>query len=247
MAQEVFRYPIPGRYEYEWIQIKGRGAMSSSKGIILLPRELLEIMPPDALRRMVLGRDPGRALDLDLSESFPRFMDEYRADTEENPVPFAHLVTVAQTVGNNVGAAVEMLQRGGYEEVARDEEKLGRDLAYARNWVERWAPESYRFGVREDVPPEAAELDADQRGYLREVSRRLEPEMDGDSIQDLLYSTAVEIGVKPKRAFAAVYAALLGKKSGPKAGPFVAGLDVGFVRERFSLVSGDTEGHRDGR
>jgi len=28
---------------------------------------------------------------------------------------------------------------------------------------------------------------------------------------------------------------LLGKKSGPKAGPFIAGLPVELVRERFSL------------
>ena len=25
MAREVFDYPVPGRYEYEWISIKGRG------------------------------------------------------------------------------------------------------------------------------------------------------------------------------------------------------------------------------
>ena len=46
---------------------------------------------------------------------------------------------------------------------------------------------------------------------------------------------------------AAVYASLLGKKSGPKAGPFVAGLGAPFVRERFARVSGDTEGSDDGR
>jgi lysyl-tRNA synthetase class 1 len=51
---------------------------------------------------------------------------------------------------------------------------------------------------------------------------------------------AVDLGLKPKAAFGAVYAVLLGKKNGPKAGPFVAGLDTGFVRERFRLVSGDT-------
>ncbi|MCA1717745.1 MAG: lysine--tRNA ligase [Actinobacteria bacterium] len=76
MAREVFHYPPPGRFEYEWIQIKGRGAMSSSRGIVLLPNDMLDIMPPDALRRMVLGRDPARALDLDLAEGFPRIMDE---------------------------------------------------------------------------------------------------------------------------------------------------------------------------
>ncbi len=240
MAREVFDYPPPGRYEYEWIQIKGRGAMSSSKGIVLLPNDMLDIMPPDALRRMVLGRDPARALDLDLAEGFPRFMDEYRVDTEESPVPFTHLVTVAQTVSGDPDRAAEMLRRGGYEAAANDPEKLRRDLVYARNWAEEWAPESYRFGVRDEVPPEAANLDTGQRRYLAIVAERLEDGVEGDAVQDLLYSTAIELGLKPKAAFGAVYTALLGRKSGPKAGPFVAGLDVGFVQGRFLNVSGDT-------
>ena len=54
-------------------------------------------------------------------------------------------------------------------------------------------------------------------------------------MQDLLYSTAVERGLKPKRAFGAVYTVLLGSKSGPKAGPFVARLPVEVVRERLSV------------
>ncbi len=240
MAREVFNYPPPGRYEYEWIQIKGKGAMSSSKGIVVLPNDMLDIMPPDALRRMGLGRDPARALDLDLAEGFPRFMDEYRADTEESPVPFAHLATVAQTVAGDPDRATEMLRRGGYEEAASDPEKLRRDLTYARNWAEEWAPESYRFGVRDEVPPEAAELDAGQRRYLAVVAERLEDGMDGDAVQELLYTTAVELGLKPKAAFGAVYTALLARESGPKAGPFVAGLDAGFVQGRFLDVSGDT-------
>src|ERR671911_960785 len=133
MAREVFHYPVPGRYEYEWISIKGMGPMSSSKGIVLLPRDLLGIMPPDALRRMMLGRDPARALELDLGEGFPRFMDEYRAETESYPAPFNHLVTVAQTVGEDVDAAAQMLRRGGYEEAVG--EGLADDLRYARNWA----------------------------------------------------------------------------------------------------------------
>jgi lysyl-tRNA synthetase class 1 len=237
MACEVFRYPVPGRYEYEWIGIKGRGDMSSSRGIVLLPKDLLRIMPPDALRRMVLGRDPARRSDLELGEGFPRFMDEYRAERGEPFVPFTHLVTVAQTVGEDANAAAEMFRRGGYEEATRDPEKLARDLAYARAWAQEWAPESLRLRVLEpsEAMAQAAQLDEDQREYLRDVSTRLRPEMDGDSIQDLLYSAAVERGLKPKRAFAAVYAVLLGKRSGPRAGPFVAGLPAEMVRERFSV------------
>ena len=237
MAREVFRYPVPGRYEYEWIGIKGRGDMSSSKGIVLLPKDLLRIMPPDALRRMVLGRNPARRSDLELESGFPRFMDEYRASVENNPVPFNHLLTVAQTVGEDVNAAAEMLRRGGYEEAARNEEKLARDLARARAWATAWAPESMRLRVlsREEARAAAEDLDPEQRAYLAAVADRLSPELDGEAVQDLLYSTAVERGLKPKRAFAAVYTVLLGKNSGPRAGPFVAGLPIEMVRERFSM------------
>jgi lysyl-tRNA synthetase class 1 len=206
-------------------------------------------MPPDAARRMVLGRDPSRAWDLDLEGGFPRFMDEYRASVEEKPVPFNHLVTVAQTVGGDVGAAAEMLRRGGYEEAAQDPAKLARDLARARTWGEEWAPESLRLRVLEEgeAREAASELDDEQRRYLAAVAGKLSPDLAGETVQDLLYSTAVERGLKPKRAFAAVYTILLGKKSGPKAGPFVAGLPMDVVRERFSSVMEDTETVREGR
>ena len=237
MVREVFHYPVPGRYEYEWISIKGKGPMSSSKGIVLLPKDLLRIMPPGVLRRMMLGRDPSRALELDLGEGFPRFMDEYKAETEANPVPFNHRVTVAQTVGTDVYAAAEMLRRGGYDAAARDREKLARDLAYARNWAEEWAPEYMRLRLlsKEEAREAARDLDADQCEYLAVVADKLSPEMDGDEVQDLLYSTAVERGLQPKRAFAAVYTVLLGRESGPKAGPFVAGLPIETARERFRV------------
>ena len=68
---------------------------------------------PGAVRRIILGRDPARRFDIDLEGGFPRFMDEYRAETGEPYVPFTHLVTVAQTVGEDTEAAAQMLRRGG--------------------------------------------------------------------------------------------------------------------------------------
>ena len=236
MAREVFHYPIPGRHEYEWISLKGQGPMASSKGIVLLPNDLLGIMPPDALRRMMLGRDPARALELDPWEGFPRFMDEFNAETGNSEVPFNHLALVAQTVGENIEAATTMLRRGGYEAAARDPEQLVRELSYARNWARDWAPESTQLGLLEPEESRevAAGLDEEQRDYLAAVAGNLGPEMGGDEVQDLLYSTAVGRGLKPKKAFVAVYRTLLGRTSGPKAGPFIAGLPPEEVRRRFS-------------
>jgi lysyl-tRNA synthetase class 1 len=235
MAREVFDYPVPGRYEYEWIGLKGRGDMSSSRGIVLLPKDLLRIMPPGAVRRIILGRDPARRFDIDLEDGFPHFMDEYRAEAGEPYVPFTHLATVAQTVGEDTDAAAQMLRRGGYEEAVGD--GLADGLYYARNWAAEWAPESMRLGLLDPAESEqaAAALDDEQREYLREVSARIRAEMDGEAVQDVLYSTAIELGLKPKRAFAAVYRVLLGKTSGPKAGPFIAGLTLDQVTERFSV------------
>jgi lysyl-tRNA synthetase class 1 len=236
ISREVFHYPIPGRFEYEWNYIKGKGAMSSSGGIVLMPDEMLRIMPPNALRRMFLGRDPARALEMDPGEGFPRFMDEFSAEHGGIDVPFSHLALVAQTAGDNVDAAAAMLERGGYEDAARDRERLARDLSYASNWARDWAPESMRIGLLdpEESRRVAAGLDEEQRTYLADVSEKLQPEMEGDEVQDLLYSTAIGCGLKPKRAFAAVYRVLLGKTSGPKAGPFVAKLPPDEVRRRFS-------------
>jgi lysyl-tRNA synthetase class 1 len=235
MSREVFHFPVPGRYEYEWIGLKGRGDMSSSRGIVLMPKDLLKIMPPGAVRRIILGRDPARRFDIDLEGGFPRFMDEYRAETGEPYTPFTHLVTVAQTVGEDTDAAAQMLRRGGYGEAVG--EGLADDLYYARNWAAEWAPESMRLGLLDPAETEqaAASLDDEQREYLREVSARLRADMDGEAIQEVLYSTAIERGLKPKRAFAAVYRVLLGKSSGPKAGPFIAGLTLDQVSERFSV------------
>jgi lysyl-tRNA synthetase class 1 len=237
MAREVFHYPVPGRFEYEWIGLKGRGDMSSSRGIVLLPLDLLRIMPPGAVRRIILGRDPARRFDIDLGTGFPRFMDEYRSEAGEPFVPFTHLVTVAQTVGDEVDAAAEMLRRGGYGEATEDKSKLAQDLRYARHWAAEWAPESMRLGLLdvEASREAAAALDDEQRAYLLEVSEKLGPEMDGEAVQDVLYSTAIGRELKPKRAFAAVYTVLLGKTSGPKAGPFIAGLAPEQVTQRLSV------------
>ncbi len=237
MAREVFDYPIPGRHEYEWIQLKGVGAMSSSKGIVLLPRDLLKIMSPDALRRMILGRDPARALDLDLSGGFPAFMDEFNSEHDEPTIPFLHLVTVAQTTNGDATAAARMLDRGGYEHATQDRDRLARDLTHALNWSETWAPDSLKLRILtpEESREAATGLEDEQRAYLRGVSDLIESDMDGDVVQDLLYGTAVGMDLKPKKAFAALYTVLLGKKSGPKAGPFVAGLPEEIRRSRLAV------------
>jgi lysyl-tRNA synthetase class 1 len=243
MSREVFHYPVPGRFEYEWNYIRGKGAMSSSAGIVLMPDEMLRIMPPNALRRVFLGPNPARALEMDLGEGFPRFMDRFNAESGEMDVPFSHLAVVAQTFGDDANAAAEMLRRGGYGKAAENVSKLRQYLNYARNWVERWAPEQSRFRVL-DLPESreaALQLSEEQRDFLDYVGLRIaQVGDDPDRIQNFLYAAAEQNNLRPNKAFAAIYRVLLGKKSGPKAGPYLASLKPQVVQERFIRVSRDT-------
>ena len=241
MAREVFRYPVPGRYEYEWIGLKGQGDMSSSRGIVLLPRDLLRIMPPDAVRRIILGRDPARRFDLDLGAGFPRFMDEYRGRDENALVPFAHLATIAQAVNGNVDRASQVLEEGGYRNDTSDRETLTKYLTYAQNWVEKWAPESYRVKLLSlpDAKEAAKSLDQRQLAYLDEIAFRLNNlvgpglSQDGDVIQNVLYNTSNEMGLSPRKAFAAIYTVLIGRNNGPKAGPYIAQISTLLAARHF--------------
>ena len=121
-------------------------------------------------------------------------MDEFNAEHGGIDVPFNHLALVSQTVGDERGCG------GGHARTRRLQrrrrgtaERLARDLAYARRWARDWAPESMRIGLLDpqESREAAAGLDEEQREYLADISAKLGPEMDGDGVQDLLYSTAV--------------------------------------------------------
>ena len=211
--------------------------MSSSRGIMVLPKDS-EIMPPEALRRMVLGRDPSRRSDLELGELSPLHGRRYRAEAGEPFVPFTHLVTVAQTVGER-GRRRRDAGAGRYEEAARDKEKLAPGASPTPAPGPKWAPESMRLQLLsvEETKATAKGLDEDQREYPRRRRGELSLEMSGDEVQRPRGGRA---GAQAEEAFAAVYTVLLGKKSGPKAGPSSPGCRSKMVREEVPVVMKDT-------
>ena len=62
--------------------------------------------------------------------------------------------------------------------------------------------------------------------------------MSGQEIHDNMYKVAQDVGIDGNKVFEAVYLALLGLKSGPRAGHFLASLDRDFVVKRFKEASG---------
>jgi lysyl-tRNA synthetase class 1 len=89
--------------------------------------------------------------------------------------------------------------------------------------------------VRPDLPTDAvAGLTEAQRIFLRALADAAETEQPatGDAWQDLIFRVSQEHGVSSGDAFGAIYAAVLGRSNGPRAGWLLASLDRGFVTVR---------------
>lgn len=253
IAREVFDYEPPLPVPYEWISLKGRGDMSSSKGNVLSIGQVLELAPPEALRYLVMRERPQSTISFDPGLPLLKLVDEVDDATAGGVdsralelsraagfrpvgVPFKHLVVAAQVAQFDVSRTLEVLARTGYRNL--DRAAVADRLSYARRWLDRHAPEEMKFEVTRELPAEAAALSADQRAFLARLAEKLDDAMDGEAVHLLIYELAREFpATKPAELFQALYVALLGKPRGPRAGLFIAALGPGFCAERFVAAS----------
>jgi lysyl-tRNA synthetase class 1 len=224
--------------------------MSSSKGNVLSIAGVLELVPPEALRYLVMREKPQRTIAFDPGLPLLQLVDEVDdaeargADSRALAlsraagftavgVPFKHLVVAAQVGGFEVDRTMDVLARTGY--TGLDRGAVSQRLVYARRWLDRHAPEEIKFEVKADVPAEAAALTDEQKAFLARLAGSLNDTMDGEAVHLLIYAIAKEFPAsKPARLFEALYVALLGKPRGPRAGSFIAALGPGFCAARFA-------------
>lgn len=257
ISREVFGWPAPMPLVYEWIRLGGVGDMSSSKGNVVTISEMLEILPPEVLRYLVIRRAPKKTISFDpgmpLLNLVNDFDDTEAAGTDERSyqlsslgsvppvgVPFKHVITVVQIAGDGGDdAVIEILRRGGYD-VSNVEGIRGR-AAYARRWLETHAPEAVKFCLQPTLPEAAVDLPPEAVAALGRLADQLEPGLDAEQIHQLLYDAAEAAGAQPKAVFRALYLSLLGKERGPRAGWFLSTLDTDFLVGRLREVSPNAE------
>jgi lysyl-tRNA synthetase class 1 len=81
ISEEIFEMNPPHYVVYEWIQLKGKGAMSSSTGVVVGAANMLKMTPPEVFRFFVLRNNPNKHLDFDPGLGILGLVDEY--DTTE--------------------------------------------------------------------------------------------------------------------------------------------------------------------
>jgi lysyl-tRNA synthetase class 1 len=249
IAREVYDIEPPYAVPYEWLSLAGKGDMSSSKGNVVSIHAMLEVVPPEVLRYLILRAPPQRSIRMDPGLPLLQLIDEYDDVEAKNRdsralelatisgikpvgVPYRHMVTVVQAAQGDADTWMEILQRNGYR--LDNMEGLRQRAAYAQRWLETFAPEELRFRVQDQLPPAASELTAGQKQALRLLGERLHPGMTGEQIHHLIYTLKDELDAKPDLLFKAIYLALLGKTQGPRAGWFLSTLDTPFVKQRFA-------------
>ncbi len=153
---------------------------------------------------------------------------------------FSHLALLAQIPNVDVRARVEAEK--GSELNAREDGILDERVRAARAWLEAYAPERAVVAVRVTLPSDAvAAVDDDQRRYLGALADAAlsadAPPASGEAWQNLIFAVAGEAGLPNGRAFAALYAAFLGRTNGPRAGWLLASLDPVFVTDRLRAAA----------
>ncbi len=121
IAREVYGIEPPYPVPYEWLSLAGKGDMSSSKGNVLSIHAMLEVVPPEVLRYLILRVPPQRSIKMDPGLPLLQLIDEYDDVEAKNRdsralelsaisgikpvgVPFRHMVTVVQAAQGRHGA-----------------------------------------------------------------------------------------------------------------------------------------------
>ncbi len=244
LSKEVFNYEPPFPIVYEWIHLKGVGAMKSSKGVVVPVTDLVKAVPPEIIRYLIVRTKPERHIDFDpgfgLLEIIENFEEEIKQNTRNiqlsvintlnySNVPFKHLVIVGQIANWDIKLVFEILSRK-YKISEEDAKDIERRLSYAKSWVKTYAPEPLRFEIKEKL--DNISFDDEEIKFLKEFASRLKEGLNAEEIHNLVYTVSKELGLKPSKAFRSIYKIILGKKEGPRVGYFIELLGIDWVKNR---------------
>jgi|WetSurMetagenome_2_1015567.scaffolds.fasta_scaffold01269_5 lysyl-tRNA synthetase, class I len=245
ICERVINYPVPYALPYAFFLIGGR-KMSSSKGRGSSASEMLEILPPELLRFLMVKTKISQQINFDpAGDTIPMLFDEYQksADAYFNKTndDLARIFELSQInevdgikkVPNiRFSALAQLIQMPNKEEEIV-KESLQEWAKYAKVWVERFAPESEKFSIQQSLPDTTKNLSDIQKKFLLKISKELGKDWKPEDLQMNLFEWAKELKIPSKDAFSAIYTPLLNKSFGPKAGWIILSLDKEFVRKRF--------------
>lgn len=251
ICKKIFEYPVPYSIPYEFFLVGGK-KMSSSKGRGFSASDMLEILPVELLRFVMVRTKMTQAIEFDPNnpDTIPALFDEYQeaanAFFEKDGSDLARIFELSQIDGIvrppslRFKILAQWVQMPNMQEAIK-EEGLEDWAKYARIWVERFASEKDKFLIQQEIP-NVSRLSSDQKEYLSSLVSFFENPTSAEELQTAIYEKAKEKGISSTDAFKAIYTAFLGKDHGPKAAWLLQGLEPEFVRNRLMETSNGGQG-----
>ncbi len=249
VAREVYKIEPPVGVRYEFFLVSGK-KMASSKGLGVSASEIAEVLPPELLRFLMVKTPVQRPIDFNPEgETVPRLYDFYDEAAEDKKLAqvfkysqvekpkkayhmrFSKVAYLLQMP--NVDLEAEAAEEKGSKLTPEDLADLKQRKKYAQKWLASYAPEHYKFEVKDKIPKEARDLRQRQREFLAKILKLIEQKKwKGEDLHTKIHEIRQKMDLDPRQAFSAIYLIFIGKDSGPQAGWFLASLDRDFVIKR---------------
>lgn len=247
VCKQVLNYPVPHPIPYEFILIGGK-KMSSSKGRGHGAADMLEILPPELLRFLMVRMNIKRQMNFDPTDSqtIPKLFDDYQEYAkhyfEKKEDDYARIFELSQIDKVKKPPTIRFLDLAKLVQQPGSNEKIKEEGAsdwakYAKYWIDNFAPEEDKIALTNTIPQSVEALSDKQKELLKHISENLEKEWETEQFQKQIYDWGKELGLNGKQTFSAIYQALLGKNFGPKAAEFILAQDKNLIKQRFEKVS----------
>lgn len=229
---------------YEWISLKGQGAMSSSTGNTIGPLEALELVPPEILRYLIASTKPKKAITFDAGMSLVELADEYErllsrdlaSEMSDESLSRRQRVAIEDAegalrmsrIGDSTSAKVSFRHLAMLAQVKSDQEivqSLGDGvfdkLERMRNWINgAHFPAELRISVRKE---KMAGIDESISSAL--CQSFADCEWNTKAIGEAISSCFKTNEISPKEGYRNLYLAILGVEKGPRLAPILSELE----------------------
>ena len=263
VADEVYDWPAPVSFRYDFIGIKGLpGKMSSSKGKVISLSDVLNVYQPEIARYLFAGTRPNTefsiSFDLDVIKTYEDYDKTERiawgVDKAKNDEVYAkerRIYELSQVEGMPPCIAYQIpfrhlcnllqINAGDIKAVMKllpdmKEEQRERFEARAKcawYWITECAPEDFRFALRTDGGK--AELSAAETAALCKIRDELLPQMD--ALDEKAFSTALyDVAHACEIEPKALFTAVYQALIGKDQGPRLAGFMKIIGRERLAQL-----------
>jgi lysyl-tRNA synthetase class 1 len=238
--KQILKDEPPVGYKYGFFLFKGK-KFSKSKGIGITAKQLLQLVPPEIVKYILVEPDLQENKDFDpAGEKLLYIYDELEriskltqpSNRAEKKKLMAFKLVIKKL--NWKAKFSEILLR---YQIYKDWKKVGEMLndkegvTYLAPYIEEWikqgyAPERYSFSIN---PTKIK--NEEHKKIVNEFLNRLDENMSDIDIHNLVYKISKEKQISANEVFSILYNAIIGKSSGPRFGRLVVAIGISNVKE----------------